>query len=87
MQSLAVVPQTMTIKALLFLDLILNKCEDYGIELVEADKFYPSSKLCHECGHKKVDLKLSVHTYHCDKYGYTAGRDYNASVNLASYSV
>lgn len=122
MQSLAVVPQTMTIKALLFLDLILThivetlnvkgmmknkhlaksiaqqkfyefkcqlqyKCEDYGIELVEADKFYPSSKLFHECGHKKVDLKLSVHTYHCDKYGYTAGRDYNASVNLASYSV
>lgn len=62
------------------------KCEDYGIELVEADKFYPSSKLCHACGHKKVDLKLSDRTYHCDKCDYRADRDYNASLNLASYS-
>ncbi|MGM0216814.1 RNA-guided endonuclease InsQ/TnpB family protein [Enterococcus sp. AZ109] len=61
------------------------KCEGYGIELVEADKFYPSSKLCHECGHKKVDLRLSDRTYHCDKCGYTADRDHNASLNLASY--
>ncbi|MBO1298580.1 MULTISPECIES: RNA-guided endonuclease InsQ/TnpB family protein [unclassified Enterococcus] len=61
------------------------KCEDYGIELVEADRFYPSSKLCHECGHKKVDLKLSDRTYHCEECGYTADRDYLASLNLASY--
>ncbi|OTP12242.1 IS605 OrfB family transposase [Enterococcus sp. 10A9_DIV0425] len=61
------------------------KCEDYGIELVEADKFYPSSKLCHECGYKKVDLKLSDRAYHCEECGYTADRDYNASLNLASY--
>ena len=62
------------------------KCENYGIELVEAGKFYPSSKLCHECGHKKVDLKLSDRIYHCEECGYTADRDYNASLNLASYS-
>ncbi|MBO1086336.1 RNA-guided endonuclease InsQ/TnpB family protein [Enterococcus mundtii] len=61
------------------------KCEGYGIELVEADRFYPSSKLCHECGHKKVDLKLSDRTYHCEECGYTADRDYHASLNLASY--
>ncbi|OTO01265.1 hypothetical protein A5883_003582 [Enterococcus sp. 5B3_DIV0040] len=50
------------------------KCEDYGIELVEADKFYLSSKLCHECGYMKVDLKLSEHIYHCEECGYTADR-------------
>ena len=61
------------------------KCEDYGIELVEADRFYPSSKLCHKCGHKKVNLKLSDRIYHCDKCQYTADRDYHASLNLASY--
>ncbi|MBO0460221.1 transposase, partial [Enterococcus sp. DIV1298c] len=31
------------------------KCEEYGIEFVEADRFYPSSKLCYECGHRKVN--------------------------------
>lgn len=61
------------------------KCENNGIEFVEADRFYPSSKLCHECGHKKIDLKLSDRVYHCDKCGYTADRDYNASLNLANY--
>lgn len=62
------------------------KCEEYGIRFVEADRFYPSSKLCYECGHKKVDLKLTDRIYHCEKCGYTADRDYNASLNLASYS-
>lgn len=60
-------------------------CEDYGIELVKVDTFYPSYKLCHECGHKKVDVKLSDCTYHCEKCGYTADRNYNASLNLASH--
>ncbi len=62
------------------------KCEDYDIELVEADKFYPSSKLCHKCGHKKVNLKLFGRIYQCEECGYTTVRDYNASLNLASYS-
>jgi putative transposase len=26
------------------------KCEFYGIEFVEADKWCPSSKICSECG-------------------------------------
>lgn len=62
------------------------KCENYGIAFIEADQFYPSSKLCHNCGNKKVDLKLSERTYHCEVCGYIADRDYNASLNLASYS-
>ncbi|WP_429968408.1 RNA-guided endonuclease InsQ/TnpB family protein [Enterococcus sp. DIV2371] len=62
------------------------KCEEYGIEFVEADRFYPSSKLCYECGHRKVNLKLKDRIYHCNKCSYTADRDHNASLNLASYS-
>ncbi|WP_249023867.1 transposase [Enterococcus mundtii] len=29
-----------------------------------------------------MDLKLSERTYHCEKCGYVADRDYNASMNL-----
>lgn len=57
------------------------KCKQRGIELRIADKFYPSSKMCHECGCIKSDLRLSDRTYICD-CGYTADRDYNASLNL-----
>ena len=35
------------------------KCKEYGIELRLVDRFYPSSKLCHQCGCIKSDLKLS----------------------------
>jgi putative transposase len=58
-----------------------NKCRQNGIELRIVDRFYPSSKLCHECGNIKSDLKLSDRTYICE-CGYEADRDFNASLNL-----
>lgn len=58
------------------------KCKEYGIELRLVDRFYPSSKLCHKCGCIKPDLKLSDRTYTCSECGYTADRDFNASLNL-----
>lgn len=57
------------------------KCREYGIELRVVDRFYPSSKTCHNCGHIKTDLKLSDRTFVCD-CGYTVDRDFNASLNL-----
>ena len=57
------------------------KCKELGIELRMVDRWYPSSKLCHQCGHIKKDLKLSDRTYIC-KCGYHTDRDYNASLNL-----
>ena len=46
------------------------------------DRFYPSSKLCHECGYIKKDLKLSDRIYICPKCGNVIDRDYQASLNL-----
>ena len=57
------------------------KCKELGIELRIVDRWYPSSKLCHECGCIKKDLKLSDRDYIC-QCGYHADRDYNASLNL-----
>ena len=58
------------------------KCKWKGIELVIADRWFPSSKLCSCCGHKKVKLSLSERTYICDECGLTIDRDLNASINL-----
>ena len=57
------------------------KCKEFGIELRIADRWYPSSKICHECGCIKKDLKLSDREYICG-CGYCEDRDYNASLNL-----
>lgn len=58
------------------------KCHENGIELRVVNRFYPSSKTCHKCGSVKSNLKLSDRTYHCCECGYTADRDFNASLNL-----
>ena len=62
------------------------KCEFYGIEFIEADRWYPSSKTCSKCGHIKTTLSLSERTYTCEECGAVIDRDYNASVNLSKYS-
>ena len=60
---------------------LTNKCHALGIELRMVDRFYPSSKLCHNCGQIKKDLRLSDRIYKCN-CGYEEDRDYNASLNL-----
>lgn len=66
---------------------MLYKCEALGIELIEADRFYPSSKTCSRCGHIKRDLKLKDRTYICPECGLVIDRDLNAAINLANYKV
>lgn len=61
------------------------KCEWNGIEFVEVERYYPSSKTCSCCGAIKKDLKLNDRIYHCDACGLTIDRDYNAAVNLMNY--
>ena len=54
------------------------------IQVIIADRFYPSSKLCSCCGNIKKDLKLSDRIYKCE-CGNRMDRDYQASLNLKRY--
>lgn len=63
------------------------KCEFNGIEFVQVDRFYPSSKTCSECGAIKKDLKLKDRVFKCPKCGYVIDRDKNASINLGNYGL
>ena len=58
------------------------KCKWNNIELRIVDRYFPSSKLCHECGSIKTDLKLSDRIYICPECGNVIDRDYQASLNL-----
>lgn len=62
------------------------KCNFRGIELVVADRFYPSSKSCSQCGVIKKDLKLKDRLYKCS-CGLNIDRDLNASINLSKYKL
>ncbi|HDK7314304.1 TPA: transposase [Clostridium botulinum] len=63
------------------------KCEFNGIEFIQVDRFYPSSKTCSNCGHVKKDLKLKDRIYICPECGLEKDRDKNASINLGNYKI
>ena len=67
-----------------FIEYMKYKCEWNGIEFIQVDRFYPSSKKCSCCGNIKKDLKLSDRVYVC-KCGLTIDRDLNAAINLKNY--
>ena len=56
-----------------------------NIKFIEADRWYPSSKTCSECGSVKPQLKLSDRVYICEECGCIIDRDLNASINLMKY--
>ena len=58
------------------------KCRWYGRQLIIIDRFYPSSKTCHNCGYIYKDLKLSNREWICPHCGKEIDRDYNASLNI-----
>ena len=52
-----------------------------SVQIVEVDPFFPSSKRCSSCGHKK-QLTLADREYHCGICGFIEDRDVNAAINL-----
>jgi putative transposase len=58
----------------------------HGSELVVADRFFPSSRLCRHCGCINSGLKLSEREWICD-CGAVLDRDLNAAINLKNLAV
>jgi putative transposase len=58
-----------------------------GSRLEPADRFYPSSKTCSDCGTAKAKLSLSERVFACEACGLSLDRDENAARNLASFAL
>jgi putative transposase len=63
--------------------MLAYKTRWYGSALVQAGRFYPSSKTCSACGRRKPNLTLADRTYVCEHCGLMIDRDLNAATNLA----
>ena len=63
---------------------IKYKCQWYGKEFRQVDRFYASSKICSECGtyHKDIVNSLSVREWICPDCGTHHDRDVNAAKNI-----
>ena len=58
------------------------KADWYGRTLIKVDRFFPSSKLCSDCGHKLDELRLDSREWTCPKCGAVHDRDINAAINI-----
>ena len=65
-----------------FNEILEYKAKYNGVFITRADRFYPSSKTCSNCGAVKSKLSLSQRVYICDECGFRCDRDLNASINL-----
>lgn len=68
-----------------FISYMKYKCELNGIEFIQVDRFYPSSKTCSSCGCINKHLKLKDRTFICPDCGSIIDRDLNAAINLSNY--
>ena len=66
----------------IFLRMLKYKLEDRGKSLITVDRWFPSSKLCHCCGHIKHDLRMSERSWRCPSCGAVLDRDVNAALNI-----
>ena len=58
------------------------KAEWYGRELLEIDRWFPSSKRCNQCGYINNGLKLSDRKWKCPSCKCVLDRDINAAKNI-----
>ena len=65
-----------------FVQQLMYKCDWYGKHLIQADKWFASSKICHNCGYKYQDLTLNERKWVCPNCGTSIDRDENAAINL-----
>ena len=61
------------------------KGKDYSCNVIKADRYFPSSKLCSKCGWKNENLALDVRKWTCPNCGTSHIRDVNAAINLKNY--
>ena len=70
----------------MFRSMLAYKLADQGKTLIIIDKYFPSSKLCSNCGAVKDELPLSERVYQCG-CGFIADRDENAAVNIKNEGI
>lgn len=70
-----------------FRTMLEYKADWYGREVIVVDRFYPSSKVCSECGHLMTQMPLRVRLWTCPACHAEHDRDINAAKNLAAFAL
>jgi len=70
-----------------FKEIMKYKAKWFNREIIEIDRYFPSSKLCSNCGYKNDDLTLKNREWVCPQCGQTHNRDINASINILNEGI
>ncbi|MDN6724758.1 MAG: IS200/IS605 family element RNA-guided endonuclease TnpB [Tetragenococcus halophilus] len=65
-----------------FVTKLQYKADWYGKEIIKIDKWFPSSQICSECGHKDGKKSLDIREWTCPICHTQHDRDINASINI-----
>ena len=65
-----------------FMLILSNMAKKHGKKVVKIDRFYPSTKTCHNCGEIKEDLRLEDRMWNCNGCKMLHDRDHNAAINI-----
>ena len=70
-----------------FVKRLEEKAKHNNCIVIEADRFYPSSKTCNQCGYINKELTLKDRKWICPECGTEIIRDQNAALNLKENAI
>lgn len=65
----------------MFQNMLEYKFSERCKHFVKVDKWFPSSQICHCCGHRQP-MPLKIRVYQCPECGMVFDRDWNAAINI-----
>lgn len=65
-----------------FRRMLTYKSKWYGKELSIIDRYYPSSQICHACGHRDGKKSEDIRSWICPNCNSELDRDINAAINI-----
>ena len=70
-----------------FVNRLKTKAEERGKLVIEANRWFASTKTCNVCGYVNRDLEVKDRTWTCPRCGTSHERDVNSAVNLRNVAL
>ena len=66
-----------------FVNILKYEASKSNVNVIEVDRYFASSQICHSCGYKNSELKdLKIRQWNCPQCGVEHDRDTNAAINI-----
>lgn len=65
-----------------FIRILKYKCNWYGKQFIQVDRYYPSSQICHICGYRDGKKSEDIRIWVCPHCNSNLDRDVNSAINI-----